>query len=256
MRRPVGRRPVYPGDGHIDRRIIYGPVGDPARALAGLGQTLLSSPLGAHFAVIADGTPGFRLSSPGWGALTTRDLALATSGDRLYELVHEKLMAKLPTFSVRLRLFVEKYLDDAKRRANERFGGNEPDVFGAEDWIYSAFLPLPNVRVKLPGDNSHSPQFAEISVLFWTGEAAIGVQLEPQSSVIGSNKKYLEELSAAWPELSLIWLPRDCLSPDSESFPTEFFPSFLLEYWEGIRIPQGPSLSGVFESPLTEQIGR
>ena len=255
MRRPVGRRPVYPGDGHIDRRIIFGPAGDPARTLAELGQPLPSSPLGSHFALIADGTPGFRLSSPGWANLTARDLALATSGDRLYQLVREKLVAKLPTFSVRLHLFVEKYLDDAKRRANETFGGNEPDVFGPEDWIYSAFLPLPNARVKLPGDNSGTPQFAEISVLFWTGNAAIGVQLEPRSSVIGSRKKNLEELSAAWPELNLIGFREIACRPIAMAS-QPILPAFPPRIWEGMGIPQGPSLSGVFESPLTEQIGR
>lgn len=207
--------------------------------------------LGDGHARIGASTPGFRLSSPGWTHFATRDLELITSGDRLYDLVREKLNGKLPTFAVRLKAFVDCYLADAERRARARFEGQDDPLITADDWIYSAFLPLPNARIQLPPKSFPTPSFVELSVLFWTGEIAIGVQLEPASSVIGSKKRNLEWLQENWPGFTLVELPRDRFSQAGDEFPVELFPDALTNFWTDVEMPQGPSLSGILESSLT-----
>lgn len=208
-------------------------------------------PLGGQHARIGPHTPGFRLSSPGWTNFATRDLELITSGERLYDLVREKLNAKLPTFAVRLKQFLDCYFADAGQRARARFEGEDSPLVTPDDWFYSAFLPLPNARIELPPDSSPAPGFVELSTLFWTGETAIGVQLEPASSVIGSKRRNLEWLKAHWPALTVIEVTRDRFGQAEDGFPAELFPEALSNYWEGVPVPQGPSLSGILESSLT-----
>ena len=206
--------------------------------------------LGSQHACITPATPGFRLSSPGWAHFATRDLELITSGDRLHQLVREKLNAKLPTFAVRLTQFVDGYLADAERRARAHFEDQDDALVTADDWIYSAFLPLPHARIQLPADSFPAPGFVELSVLFWTGETAVGVQLEPAASVIGSKKKHLDWLEENWPALTVLELPRDRFGRAGDGFPTGLFPRALKEFWADVEIPQGPSLSGILESSL------
>lgn len=248
----MGWRSLYPGDGHIDFRLVYGPASDPRRTLAELSLSEASSELTSLHAHITDGTPGFRLSSSGWTNFTTRDFALITSEARLWELVREKLNTKLPTFAVRQQLFVDRYLADAKQRAQHHFGNLEAEIFGPEDWIYTAFLPLPNARIELPDSGSATADFAELSVLFWTGELAIGVLLDPPSAIIGSKKRNLERLKENWPQFTIINVPRDQFAEDSRNFPTSLFPDALNCFWDDVEIPQGPCLSNILEKPLTK----
>ncbi len=209
--------------------------------------------LGGRHAQIDPQTPGLRLSSAGWARFATRDLELITSDDRLYQLVREKLNTKLPTFAVRLRQFVDCYLDDARRRAGELFKDQSATLNRPGDWFYSAFLPLPNARIRLPQQSFATPAFAELSVLFWTGETAIGVQLEPASSVIGSKKRNLEWLKEHWPALTVIELSRDRFTGAEDGFPTGLFPDALIDFSKDVHVPQGPSLSPVLETSLLRE---
>lgn len=254
MRRSLGRRPVYPGDGHIGRKLVYGRVSDPAKLLAELAQSERLPRLGARHAHIEAGCPGFRFSSPGWANFANRDLALVTSQAILFDLVREKLDAKLPTFAVRLTLFVERYLAAIRQRARDRFGDTDSGLITPDDWIYSAFLPLPDVRIELPAvaPNEESA-FVELSALFWTGETAIGVQIDPSASVIGSKRRRLERLRTLWPALQIVEIPRDRLGPDDAGFPFDLFPDALANFWDGVAVPQGPSLSAPLESSLVDQ---
>lgn len=187
-----------------------------------------------------------RLSSPGWARFAARDLELVTSGDRLFEIVQEKLNTKLPTFAVRLKRFVDLYLIDARRRTREKLAGQATEFMTPDDWIYSAFLPLPHARIQIPG--GQGTDFAELSVLFWTGESAVGVLMDPASSRIGSKRRNLARLQEYWPDLKLVELSTDRFKPDDERFPGDLFPPALLNFWEGLSMPQGPSLSGVLET--------
>lgn len=207
-------------------------------------------PLGGRYARITPGTPGFRISSSGWTGFASRDLKLITSGDRLYELVREKLNTKLPTFAVRLRQFVDRYLDNARARARAQFDNETPGLITPDDWFYSAFLPLPNARIALPPEAFDRPAFAELSVLFWTGDMAIGVQLDPAASVMGSKQRYLDWLTAHWPALTIVEVSRDQFGATGDNFPTGLFPDALTNFWADVSIPQGPGLSRNLDSPL------
>ena len=206
------------------------------------------SDLGVRHARVGAGRQGIRLSSPGWAGFSTRDLELATSGDRLFEIVREKLNATLPTFAVRLRQFVDLYLDDAGQRAADAFRESDDPFVRAEDWIYSAWLPMPNVRVEIPGPDRSA--FAEFNVFFWTGERAIGVHLEPSTSIIGSQRRNLEQLQTVWPDLDIIEVTKDRFPGNDNAFPHDLFPAELMRFWEDVLTPQGPSLSGILERPF------
>ncbi|MEK9967175.1 MAG: hypothetical protein VW582_12545 [Rhodospirillaceae bacterium] len=206
------------------------------------------SGLGDSHARIAPGMPAFRLSSPGWADFATRDLELVTSGERLFELVREKLNTKLPTFAVRLRQFVDLYVDHGLRAVADEFGSETGPLVTAEDWIYSAFLPLPNARVEIP--DSGPSEFAEFGVFFWTGERAIGVLLEPAASIIGRKRRNLDRLAEAWPSLTVIEAARDRFPGDDSVFADDLLPPELMRFWDGLDMPQGPSVSGVLETPF------
>lgn len=261
----MGGWPLCDGDGHIETVIVYGLVTNPETVTAELAplpaddRFLLSN----RYAVISETAPALRLSSAGWIDLTPASLVGIESKELLFELCKEKIVARIQPFSTRIRLFVERYLEFMKAQlvtyASELGSELEnDDIFTTEDWIYSAWLPLPHAQIQLPPEfgpefspefGADAANFAELDVAFWTGDQLIGVQVEQTGSMIKSKRKKLAALVDQHPRFKLISIPRDKLSETDPNFPGELFDETFSCFWRGINMPQGPNPSSLLANP-------
>jgi hypothetical protein len=208
------------------------------------GETFL---LSNRFAILSETAPAIRLSSAGWIDLTPNALIGIDTPELLFELCKEKIIARIQPFSKRIRLFVERYLDFMKAQIIEHASElNSDDIFTAEDWIYSAWLPLPHAHIQLPTG------FAELDTAFWTGEQLIGVQIEQTGSIAKSKREKLAYLEEYHPQIKIISIPRDGLSESREGFPSDLFGEDFSCFWKGLALPQGPSPSKVLSTSLKE----
>jgi hypothetical protein len=240
-------------------------VTNPATVIAELGplpedeSVLLSN----RYAVISETAPALRLSSAGWIDLTPASLVNIDSPELLFELCKEKIVTRIQPFSKRIRLFVERYLEFMQaqlvRHASELASELESDdILTAEDWIYSAWLPLPHAQIQLPAEfgpdfGAGDENFAELDVVFWTGDQLIGVQVEQAGSMIKSKREKLDYLKEHHPQIKIVSIPRDKLSESATNFPD--FPGDLFDetfscFWRGLSLPQGPNPSPILAKPF------
>ena len=115
----------------------------------------------------------------------------------------------------------------------------EDEIFIYKDWIFSAWLPLPQAHILLPItflDNK--PSFAEIDLAFWVEGQLIGVVIDGGETPIKSRKKNLDYLVEKHPQLWVITVPRDKLEEDT--FPINLFPNSFSYFWRTLTLPHGP----------------
>ena len=216
------------------------------------GEPLL---LSNRYAVISETAPALRLSSAGWIDLTPASLVNIESTEMLFEHCREKIVTRIQPFSKRIRLFVERYLEFVKGQlATYASELESDDIFTAEDWIFSAWLPLPHAQILLaPEFKEGAPGFAELDVAFWTGDQLIGVQVEQSGSMIKSKRDKLTYLVDHHPQIKIIPIPRDRLSENERSFPGDLFDETFSKFWQGITLPQGPDPSPVLNSSFLKR---
>ena len=249
----MGGRSLCDGDGHIETVIVYGLVTNPETVTAELeplpaGDSFL---LSNRYAVISDTAPALRLSSAGWIDLIPAALLAIDSRELLFELCKEKIVMRIQPFSTRVRLFVERYLEFMRSQLVTHASELESDdIFTPEDWIYSAWLPLPHAQIQLPAEfgAGGDANFAEVDVAFWTGGHLIGVQVEQTGSLIKSKRERLASLVDQHPRIKLISVPREKLSETEANFPDDLFDDTFLNFWRGLSLPQGPNPSPILEN--------
>jgi len=204
-------------------------------------------------AVISETAPALRLSSAGWIGLTPASLMAIDSRELLFALCKEKIVTRIQPFSTRIRLFVERYLEFMRAQLETHASELEnDDILTTEDWIYSAWLPLPHAQIQLPAEfGGGDANFAELDVAFWTGDQLIGVQVEQTGSMVKSKRERLASLVDQCPRFQLISIPRDKLSETESNFPDDLFNESFSCFWRGINLPQGPNPSPILTNPFS-----
>ena len=170
----------------------------------------------------------------------------------MFELCKEKIIARISPFSKRVRLFVERYFDFMKAQTRKYILELEgDDIFTAEDWIFSTWLPMPHAHIQLPPEFSgDEPSFAEVDVALWTGRQLIGIQVEQRDTMIKSKREKLDYLAGHHPQIEIISIPRDRLTENGEEFPHDLFDEAFSKFWQGLTLPHGPNPSPLLANPF------
>jgi len=226
--------------------VLYGQCSNPLTALETIkippGET--SHELSSSYAVLSPSSPGLRFSSSGWLEISTRQMLNVQSTESLFQICRERIINRTSQFSVLLRLFLESYFDFLHSQIEIHKNELEPDdvedeVFNYKDWIFSAWLPLPQAHILLPPNfMDNKPSFAEIDVAFWIEGQLIGVVIDGGATPIKSRKNKMDYLVQKHPQLWVIRVPRDKLEEDT--FPIDLFPNSFSYFWRTLTLPHGP----------------
>jgi hypothetical protein len=205
--------------------LVYGAIRDPAaaarHALADLHRSGLA--LGPSAATIEPGQPALRLNSHGWLSLQPQLAGeLATHADRIRQ-CKAGLAKSVPLFAGPLQVFLDSYFAFLERSVASRREALEAKLTTAglparggildyRDWMYSAFLPLPNAYVLLESERANNPQsFARIDCAFWTGTTLLAVLFETRNMPLPSERRAIEQLAAMAPLVEIIRIPAAAL---------------------------------------------
>lgn len=261
----MGRWPLYFGNGHLNETnvavstfptnlmsktepgslIIYGQVSDPGRVYSALPELEGNErSLTRQYALITDKTPGFRLSSSGWMLLPLDQRMMLSTIDEMFLLCREKVMQGASQFARPTRQFLESYLDaiaSAVNVSNKELLTNATDreIYTAQDWVFSAWLPLPNAHILLPPDyGSKTPEFAKIDVVFWQGGRIVGVEIEGSSTPLKSQRRKLDYLCAHHPLFDIVRL--SSAQVQAGTFRLDMLPLAFSRFCDGLTLPLGP----------------
>ena len=226
--------------------IIYGQCSNPVNTFKNIsippGDNAFE--LSSNYAVLYPSSPGLRFSSSGWLELSTRQILNAESTEELFQISRERIINCTNQFSRLIRLFLDSYFDflhsQIEKHKNELEPENvEDEVFIYKDWIYSAWLPLPQAHILMPPDfMDNKPSFAEIDVAFWIEGQLIGVVIDGGATPIKSRKNKMDYLVQKHPQLWVIRVPRDKL--EEGTFPIDLFPNSFSYFWRTLTLPHGP----------------
>ena len=166
--------------------IAYGIVTNPETIARSFERSEGQRPfeLTNRYALVSPASPGLRLSSPGWIDISVQQMSQVRCSDDLFDLCRERLINRSSPFSKLIRLFVERYLEFARaqleRHKSELGAGTADDeIFNYRDWIFSAWLPLPQAQILLPAAfAADRPSFAELDIAFSLPGQLIGVMIE------------------------------------------------------------------------------
>ena len=226
--------------------VLYGQCSNPVTTFKNISipQGDNAFELSSSYAVLSPSSPGLRFSSSGWLEISTRQMLNVQSTESLFQICRERIINRTSQFSVLLRLFLESYFDFLHSQIEKHKNELEPDnvedeVFIYKDWIFSAWLPLPQAHILLPlkfMDNK--PSFAEIDLAFWIEGQLISVVIDGGETPIKSRKEKLDYLVEKHPQLSIVKIPRDKLEEDT--FPIDLFPNSFSYFWRTLTLPHGP----------------
>jgi len=226
--------------------LVYGSVTEPEHVLAELERSADDvTPLTSRHALLAPHVGGLRLSSSGWIDIGfERRMALTNSSD-LFQFCRSRILRNVSQFAKPTRQLIDSYLDfvwaqteNCRDELEECGSGGE--VYGAVDWVFSAWLPLPQARILLPPEfGGNWPQFAEIDVAFWQNGRITAVLIEGTSTPIKSKQRRLDYLRENHPYLDVVVVPRGRILDGH--FPADEFSATFSRYWEGLTLPTGPA---------------
>ena len=226
--------------------IVYGNVTEPERVLAELeGSADELKPLTNRYALLAPSIDDLRLSSLGWIDITMEQRMALTNARDLFQFCRGKILRGVSQFAKPTNQFIVTYLDFVWSQIKTYKGELEDSVgtselFGIEDWVFSAWLPLPHANILLPREfEPGAPQFAEIDIVFWHKGRIKAVVIEGTSTPIKSKKYRREYLCENHPFLDLISVNKDCVAKGH--FPKDAFSVSFCHYWRDLTLPIGPA---------------
>jgi len=237
--------------------IVYGIVTNPETIANGFERHKDGRPfeLTNRYALLSPASPGLRLSSPGWIDFSFQQMSQVTSTGDLFDLCRERVINRSSPFSKLIRLFLERYLEFVRAQLEahkSELGADMADdeIFDHRDWIFSAWLPLPQAQILLPSAfGAGRPSFAEFDIAFSLPGHLIGVTIDGASTPIKSRQKKLDYLVENHPQLSLVQIPKNRLR--NEEFPIDLFPKSVAHFWQGLSLPHGPCPPEVLLERLT-----
>ena len=234
------------GDGYIETLIIYGLVANPEIVVKKIQPVIdgKTHSLSNQHAFFSDNSPGLRFSSEGWMHHSPDALIEANNSKLLYDLTIEKVMRGIPTFSISIRKFVNAYLEYVSKNIRQ-IKTTKEEVFNQDDWVYSAWLPMPNTNILLASEfDSGGLNFAEFDVSFWTGKQLICIQLNQSKTMIKSKRRKIEYLESTHPNLKIIEIPSDRVT--HSDFPDKLFDDNFNHFWRDLSLPYGPTTQSTF----------
>ena len=254
MKSSAGMAQDYPdflSKDHPQTLIVYGIVTNPQTIAKGFESRKGERPfaLTNRYALVSPGSPGLRLSSPGWIDISFQQMSQVNATGDLFDLCRERLINRSSPFSKLIRLFLERYLEFVRAQLEahkSELGADTADdeIFEYSDWIFSAWLPLPQAQILLPpAFGADQPSFAELDIAFALPGHLIGVAIDGASTPIKSRQSKLDYLVENHPQLSLVRVPKDRLR--NRAFPKDLFLESIANFWQGLSLPQGPCPSEV-----------
>ena len=238
------------GDGYIETLIIYGLVNNPstlAKKILPLQDGTLYELSNQH-AFFTEKSPALRLNCEGWLHHSSNAIE-ANNSELLYNLTIEKIMRNILPFSQSTRIFIKSYFDFMLEQT-KKIAINElnSEIFNQGDWIYSAWLPMPNTHILLsPEFKNKKFKFVEFDLSFWTGEQLICIQLGQSNTLIKSKMEKREQLESAHPHIKIIEIPINRFTGNNKPFPSDLFSENFNHFWRGLRLPLGPNMQPVLE---------
>ncbi len=223
--------------------VVYGLASDPRIVLADLAKSEEDkAPLTGRYAVLPDAGVDIRINSLGWIDVTVDErLELAKTED-LQLLCREAILHGVSNFSGPLRRFLESYLNFTERHLKDNADNLAPEgaeIFTPNDWIFSAFLPMPQARILLAeAADDGGPLFAELDAVFYHRGRLICVLIEGTGMVRKSVQRARDILFERHPALDVVSLSKEAFSADA--FPADAFPGTFVNFWEGLDMPVGP----------------
>ena len=226
--------------------IVYGQVSNPVTVANNLNPPKDGQPfeLTNYYAIISPSSHGLRISSPGWMDISPQQMFKIQSTDNLFHFCRQQIIRLTDPFSKPTRLFLERYLnflsyqlENSKTELQAK--PDEDELYIYKDWIFSAWLPMPNAHILLPpGFDENRPCFAELDVAFWSDGQLIGVLIDGRSTLIRSRQEKLDYLTERHPQFKFVKFPRKHLEEDK--FPINLFPESFANYWRTLSLPHGP----------------
>ena len=241
--------PDFLSKDHPQTLIVYGIVTNPETIANGFERRKDERPfeLTNRYALVSPVSPGLRLSSPGWIDISFQQMSQVNATGDLFDLCHERLINRSSPFSKLVRLFLERYLEfvgaQLEAHKSELDGGGadmaDGEIFNHRDWIFSAWLPLPQAQILLPAAfGSDRPRFAEFDIAFSLAGQLIGVAIEGAGTPIKSRQRKIDYLVENHPQFSLVLVPKNRLQ--EEEFPKDLFAESVAHFWQGLSLPHGP----------------
>jgi len=226
--------------------VLYGQCSNPLTALETINipPEGTSYELSSSYAVLSPSSPGLRFSSSGWLEISTLQMLNVQSTESLFQICRDRIINRTSQFSRLIRLFLDSYFDYLHSQIEKHKNELDPDsvddeIFIYKDWIFSAWLPLPQAQILLPPDfMDNKPSFAEIDVAFWIEGKLIGVVIDGGETPIKSRKEKFDYLVEKHPQAWVVKVPRVKLEEDT--FPIDLFPNSFSYFWRTLTLPHGP----------------
>lgn len=225
--------------------VVYGLARDPRIVLADVERAGAGvPPLTGRYAILPDAGDDVRINTPGWIDITVDERLELAKPDDLQLLCREAICHGVSSFGGPLRRFLQSYLNFVDRRIAEAAGELEalahgPDVFTGRDWVFSAYLPMPQARVLTPEPaEDGGPSFAEFDAVLWCQGCLLCVIIEGVGMVRKSVQRNRDILTGGQSNINIIRVPKDAFSDDA--FPEEMFPVRIGRFWTGLDMPFGP----------------
>ena len=240
------------GEGNVDvtiRRydIAYGIVENPARVLSTQPAALPQggSLLSPNFASFASDSPALRLNSAGWMRLPAEVMTTLRTHAALKDYCRRRIEKKASIFDRPLQDFLTRYLDaveeEVRNNAATLPGGVSwgAALYCADDWFFSAFLPLPNAYLGLSGqerEETGAESCIRFDAVFWTGGSLVAVTLERLSMQTPRRRDAQARFVAMRPDISFVTIPQGKNRARLQSC----LPGLCDGFWRGLHQPLGP----------------
>lgn len=137
--------------------------------------------------------------------------------------------------------FVASQIELLKPDLEQKLAGMS-SLFSYQDWLLSAFLPLPQPLVYIPGDpgdNTYANEdMVRLPLMFWTGEQAIVVFFtgnDTRSTIIANTQDRLQKNGYTILEIDKIEL-----ADGDVSMMGRILPEVFQKFWQSEVLPSGP----------------
>lgn len=226
----------------IRYHVAYGIVEHPARVLATPEAGTVLTPSLASF---TSDSPALRLNSAGWMRLPAEVMATLRTHTALKDYCRRRIEKKASIFDRPLQDFLIGYLDgveaELRDNADSLPGGASWDaaLYRAEDWFFSAFLPLPNAHLKLTEqerEETGTEGFIRFDILLWTGTSLMAVTLKRLSTHTPRQRDERARFAAMRPDITFVTIPLEKNRTQLQSL----LPGVCDRFWRGLRYPLGP----------------
>ena len=211
------------------------------------GELVFECPV-SHVILDFNKATALRLNSD-WYRLYERpsDIALQTAENR-YSFIMEHMSIYCDIWDKFQQIFLSKYfkficqhIENNKLNLKNKLMGMR-SLYSYQDWLMSAYLPLPQSIIYLPDDprdlSYSEADIVRVPLLFWTGHKAIVLFF------VGSDtpSPRLVNISAKLREggYTVFDIAQKELAVENSAWLQEFFQTHFGNFWEDETLPSGP----------------